>query len=299
MSKVVKYLVFTFASACVIEFIGAHDFNTGTAAGKMSFGHALIWAMLMPMFGALFAGARIRDMGWKPELRENRKNRRLLAFAWLSPTVFQILGAALYFMVFQDDFEISGDFLRDIDCDAFEECRENGSSYWGYVWREIFYSVTSFYTFLSVIPALGEEIGWRGFLYPELKKRFGRTRGVLLGGVIHGAWHFPLMLLVGYEYGRDYIGAPLLGLFAFCVFTVSTGIISDRLYESSGSIWLPAVFHGTVNAQFNPCMVRGGEHLERSVFGPNTVGLIAVIPTALFAAGIIYLEYRKEAEEQP
>ena len=62
------------------------------------------------------------------------------------------------------------------------------------------------------------------------------------------------MLLTGYEYGTDYIGAPVMGLLAFCVFTVSTGIISYHLYEKSYSIWLPALFHGAVNTVFNPYM---------------------------------------------
>ena len=45
---------------------------------------------------------------------------------------------------------------------------------------------------VNTFAALGEEVGWRGFLYPQLKARFGITAGRLIGGVIWGAWHFPL-----------------------------------------------------------------------------------------------------------
>lgn len=88
---------------------------------------------------------------------------------------------------------------------------------------------------------------------------------------------------------------PLLGLFAFCIFTVTTGIISNYLYERSHSIWLPALFHGSVNSTFNPYLLRGNEHIERSIFGPVNIGLVSVIPMAIFAAGILYFENRRES----
>lgn len=289
MTKIIKYLLFTFITSWTIQIIGSHDFNLDSLAGMMSFSQSVSLCMFMPLLGAFFARADIRSMGWNPNFEENIK---LILFAWLMPTVFQIAGAAFYYMVFPDDFDASGAILREMNPSAFAEFKKSGSSYWFYIAKEIFYSLTSFYTFLAVFMGLGEEIGWRGFLFPELKKIFGRTKGVLLGGLIHGVWHFPLMLLVGYEYGKDYIGAPLLGLFAFCIFTVTTGIISDYLYEKSNSIWLPALFHGAVNSAVNPCLLRGSEHAERTIFGPVSIGLISVIPTALFAAGIIYNDFK-------
>lgn len=289
MTKIIKYLLFTFITSWTIQIIGSHDFNLDSLAGMMSFSQSVSLCMFMPLLGAFFARADIRSMGWNPNFEENIK---LILFAWLMPTVFQITGAAFYYMVFPDDFDASGAILREMNPSAFAEFKKSGSSYWFYIAKEIFYSLTSFYTFLAVFMGLGEEIGWRGFLFPELKKIFGRTKGVLLGGLIHGVWHFPLMLLVGYEYGKDYIGAPLLGLFAFCIFTVTTGIISDYLYEKSHSIWLPALFHGAVNSAVNPCLLRGSEHIERTIFGPVSIGLVSVIPMALFAAGIIYTDFK-------
>ena len=52
----------------------------------------------------------------------------------------------------------------------------------------------------------GEEYGWRGYLQSELFK-LGRVRGVLLLGVIWGAYHWPMILM-----GWNYPGHPLLGL---------------------------------------------------------------------------------------
>lgn len=289
MTKITKYLLVTFTAAWILQIIGSHDFNSESTFGMMSFSYSVTLCMFTPTLGALFTKAEIREMGWKPNFE---KNIKLILLAWLMPTVFQIAGAACYYIVFPDDFDGTGAILKEMDPYAFAEFEESGSSYGFYIAKEIFYSLTSFYTFLAVFMGLGEEIGWRGFLFPELKKKLGRTKGVLLGGVIHGVWHFPLMLLMGYEYGTDYIGAPLLGLFAFCIFTVTTGIISDYLYERSRSIWLPALFHGAVNSTFNPNLLRGTEHAERTIFGPVDIGLVSVIPMALAAASILYTNHR-------
>lgn len=289
MTKIKKYLIFTFLTSWTIQIIGAHDLSLDNYAGLMSFSHAVSFCMLMPTLGTLFARADIRGMGWLPDIE---KNIRPILLAWLAPTFFQLAGSALYYLVFPDDIDMTGALLREIDPADFEDLKNSGGSYGVYIAKEIFFSLTSFYTFLAVFMGLGEEIGWRGFLYPELKRIFGRINGVLMGGVIHGIWHFPLMLLVGYEYGTNYIGAPFLGLFAFCIFTVTTGIIADFLYEKTHSIWLPALFHGSIDSTFNPYLLGGNE--RRTIFGPVSIGLISVIPMALFAAGILYNEKRKK-----
>lgn len=200
----------------------------------------------------------------------------------------------MYYIVFPDDFETAGNFLRDVDRDVYIQCQESGGSYAWYVIKEIFFSFTSFYVLPAVVMGLGEEIGWRGFLFPELRERLGRTKGVIIGGVIHAAWHFPLMLLMGYEYGRGYIGEPLLGLFAFSIFCITTGTISNWLYEETHCIWLCGLFHGAINSTFNPCMLRGAEHFERSVFGPMDVGLVAGIPYMIAAFLILCFRHKRD-----
>jgi len=47
---------------------------------------------------------------------------------------------------------------------------------------------------LSCALAIGEEIGFRGYLLPRLMN-LGTTRALLLSGLLHGIWHFPLFLL--------------------------------------------------------------------------------------------------------
>ncbi len=46
--------------------------------------------------------------------------------------------------------------------------------------------------------ALGEEIGWRGFLVPQLVKVRGYSQTAWISGLIWSAWHYPLLIFGGY-----------------------------------------------------------------------------------------------------
>ena len=41
------------------------------------------------------------------------------------------------------------------------------------------------------------------------------------------------MLLVGYEYGTNYLGAPVLGLVVWCVVCFALNTLLDLLYEEN------------------------------------------------------------------
>lgn len=85
--------------------------------------------------------------------------------------------------------------------------------------------------------ALGEEIGWRGFLVPELAKVLPFTGVALTSGVIWALWHYPITAVVY----RD-VGLPAwfwLPTFTFAAVAVSFALAWLRL--KTGSVW-PAVF---------------------------------------------------------
>ena len=48
----------------------------------------------------------------------------------------------------------------------------------------------------GVAAATGEEIGWRGFLVPELAKVLPFTAVALVSGLIWAAWHYPIAAVV-------------------------------------------------------------------------------------------------------
>jgi len=53
-----------------------------------------------------------------------------------------------------------------------------------------FFELPSVNSIWYFVPALFEEIAWRGYLQPRFIRRYGLVRGILLVGVVWGAFHF-------------------------------------------------------------------------------------------------------------
>lgn len=113
--------------------------------------------------------------------------------------------------------------------------------------------------FINLIPAMGEELGWRGWLLPKLLP-LGVAPAILLSGVIWGLWHAPLILL-----GYNYPTAPgWLGLLAMCGMCVVIGAVFSWLRIRAGSVWAPALAHGAFNAAagFSIVFVAAGQVID-------------------------------------
>jgi uncharacterized protein len=98
-------------------------------------------------------------------------------------------------------------------------------------------------TILNLSATLGEEIGWRGFLVPELAKQMSFTSVSLLSGIVWSAWHCPLLLFADYNTGTN-------RWYAFCcstVVAVSASFILAWLRLKSDSVWPAALFHASHN----------------------------------------------------
>lgn len=91
--------------------------------------------------------------------------------------------------------------------------------------------------------ALGEEIGWRGFLVPELAKVTGVAGVGLISGVMWALWHFPVIVFGNYNAGTPNGYA----LSCFTVMVVSLGFIAAWLRLKSDSVWPAAIIHASHN----------------------------------------------------
>jgi membrane protease YdiL (CAAX protease family) len=92
--------------------------------------------------------------------------------------------------------------------------------------------------------ALGEEMGWRGFLLPELDRWLGFRRAALVTGVIWALWHWPAVIWGGYN-----VGTPLpYALVCLTAMVLAGSVIAAWLRLKSGSIWPCVIMHATHNA---------------------------------------------------
>ena len=256
----------------------------------------LVVCMLCPLAATLLVQKvwlrQPTGIGWKVQGK-----RRYWWMAWFAPAVFTVLGAALYFIVFPSRLDTTGSWLVSMygsEWDAHSLKTELGVTTRSYLLGNALFAVT-LAPIINAIPALGEETGWRGYMMPRLKERFGLLNGRLLGGIIWGVWHWPLMLLVGYEYGTNYLGAPVLGLVVWCVFCFAINTLLDWLYEKTGCIWVPAIAHGAVNAIATlPTILTYPEDAYYNVLGPMPVGLISMLPVLALAVWLTLQQMKNE-----
>ncbi len=103
--------------------------------------------------------------------------------------------------------------------------------------------MSSFGMVRSVGSALGEEIGWRGLLTPQLAKINSYTATSLWMGVIWSLYHYPLLLFSNYNTG----GPKWLALTCFTIMIFACCFIFTWLRLKSGSLWTGVFLHASHN----------------------------------------------------
>jgi len=97
---------------------------------------------------------------------------------------------------------------------------------------------------LVAFGAIGEELGWRGFLVPELYKHYNFTKTSLISGAIWAIYHWPLLiLLLGPRLGVS----PWVMLAISLVAGIGLSTIMAWLRLRSGSVWVAVIFHMALN----------------------------------------------------
>ena len=96
---------------------------------------------------------------------------------------------------------------------------------------------------MTLLGTFGEEIGWRGYLLPHLLS-LGKTRALLVSGLLHGLFHLPLMLLTPFYHGpgNRFIVVPL-----FLLALTVAGVWYGYLRITSQSVWPAAIAHMSFN----------------------------------------------------
>ncbi|HSR30508.1 MAG TPA: CPBP family intramembrane glutamic endopeptidase [Anaerolineae bacterium] len=210
-----------------------------------------------------------------------RRGWPLYLAALFLPALATLVGGATYYLLFPSRFDPSMTYARE---ELGITPVGGATDPWTFI---IIQTASTIPMFLIYIPLMfGEEFGWRAYLLPKLVP-LGPRKAVLLVGAIHAVWHWPIIFL-GYEYGFDYWGAPVVGplLFVWICFLLSTFL--GWLTLRSGSVWPAAIAHGVMNA--SPLLmvwfIRGPIDL---LIGPVPVGIIGSLGLVLLALPIFFI----------
>lgn len=136
---------------------------------------------------------------------------------------------------------------------------------------------------LFTFVAIGEESGFRGYMMPKLMKLYGTGKAVIVGGIVWGLWHLPLICM-GHTFGTNYPGYPFLGIFLMTIGCICAGGILTLLTIKSKSIWPAALMHAVNNS--NPGIL--ALLLNRREFGRmSMLQMVAIRMIPICILGII------------
>jgi membrane protease YdiL (CAAX protease family) len=136
--------------------------------------------------------------------------------------------------------------------------------------------------------ALGEEIGWRGFLVPELSRVTSYSKTALLSGVVWAMWHFPILLFADYNSGTP----AWYGLTCFTLMVVGISFVFAWLRLRSGSLWTGVMLHASHNVFIQRVFTPLTTDTGRTAYVIDEFGwMLAVV-----AVGVAFLAWRRRGD---
>ncbi|MBS4538978.1 CPBP family intramembrane metalloprotease [Clostridium sp. D2Q-11] len=134
--------------------------------------------------------------------------------------------------------------------------------------------------------AFFEEVGWRDFLYKELK-HVGVIKSSILTGIVWAVWHMPVV--IGYKYADSLLKGLIINTLQLFILSL---IISYIRYKS-GSVIAASIIHGMINTLFLS---------SYTIFFSTTdvfdVEWIRILAGFLVLAIILIYKYIKKKREQ-
>jgi len=228
-AQVAIYLLFVFAFSSVFYFLILRAHKLGAGAGLYVAG--IMWCPALAAAVTLKLNRRSLDeLGWKwPQTR-------YAVMSWYIPLLY---AAITYGIVWVSG--LGGFPNHEMMAQLVQRMGLRVSPALSTVVYVLL--VGTFGLVQSSARALGEEIGWRGFLVPELYKTMGFTSTALISGVVWSCWHYPVLIWGDYNAGTP----AWYGLICFTVMVVAISFVFAWLRLKSGSLWTGAVLHASHN----------------------------------------------------
>ena len=272
--QIAIYLLLVFACSSIFYFLVLRAHSLGAGAGLYVFG--LMWCPALAGMATLKLGGRnLGELGWKwPE-------KKYAIQSWFMPLLYAFITYAIVWC-----FRLGGfpnhEFMETI---AARMGLRTSPIISTFVYILL---AGSFGLAKSLGSALGEEIGWRGFLVPELFKNLGFTGTALVSGVVWACWHYPLLIWADYNSGTP----TWYGLTCFTVLVIAISFIFAWMRLRSGSLWTGALLHASHNLYIQGIFTPLTRNTAKTVWYIDEFG--AVLP--LVALGFAIYFWRRRGE---
>lgn len=251
-------------------------------------------AMFFPAIGVLITRLVTKEGFKNAWIRPNIKgNVKTYLLAYFGPGILTVLGAILYFVIFQGTFDPDLGYMR-LTLEAAGTPAETIPMPLSTLMIIQALQGLLLGPIMNFVTCFGEEWGWRGYLLPKMNEKFSVIPLVLITGVIWGLWHAPLTI-VGHNYGVGYAGFPFTGILAMCLFCTVLGVFLSYVSLKTKSC-IPAVIgHGAINA-FAAIGIYFTKDGGNPFVGPAPTGVIGMIPFMIVAVLMIW-QLKKHSQE--
>ena len=263
--QVVTYLFFVLLFSSVFYFLVLHAQHLRAGAGLYVLG--LMWCPMLAATVTLKLNRRsLADLGWKWPAT------RYALMSWYVPLLY---AAIAYTIVWSSG--LGGVPNPEFISSAIERMASHLPS--GFTVALYILLTGSFGLVRSVSSALGEEIGWRGFLVPELSKTFSFTSTALISGLVWALWHYPILIFGDYNAGT----ATWYALTCFTVMVVADSFIMAWLRLRSGSLWTGALLHASHNLYIQAIFTPLTKDTGKTAWFIDEFGAVLPLITVAFA----------------
>lgn len=208
--------------------------------------------------------------------------KRFYFWAWLLPSVIVLLTLGFTILLGTGKFDGNLTFMREL---ISQNPKTEGMPSVEMLVIIQIVSALTFAPFINILFAMGEELGWRGFLLPKLLP-LGEWKAILLTGFVWGIWHAPTTILHGYNFPLH----PYLGVLVMTIGCMLLGIIFGWLYIKTKSPWAPALAHGAFNAIAGLSFFFLKPESVDTALGGSPLGVAGWLAMAVVIGGLLLLK---------
>jgi CAAX protease family protein len=277
--QVAQYILLVFLFSSFFYFLTLRSGSLGYGRGMYVLG--LMWCPALAGMATLrLNGRSISELGWK--WGETKYQLR----SWYIPLLYASIAYGIVWILGL------GGFGNPQFANSLAEQMHLRAPAWVSVTLAVI--LTGVYGLIrSVASALGEEIGWRGFLVPELSRTTSFTATSILSGIVWSLWHYPVLIFGDYNAGTP----TWYGLTCFTVMVIAISFVFAWMRLKSGSLWTGAILHGSHNLYIQGIFTPFTRNTGKTAWYIDEFG--AVLPLVAIAFAFYFWTKRRELPQTP